>query len=240
MHRLCSRKFHRLLKWTISEENDDSLDEVIGDEKSVIIDKHCEGYCWKNMIILSKYGNLENDTIDTIIYKLAFTHDVESNFSERKRWHHLKWFNIWRHAAERCLPSNMILFNKYNNRFKKILRLNNSDIEIQIINELSSDEQGIVTRMPHLWYIALFCKMMLNRADEYNDLTGDDPDLPRFVDGVYDRDNMKICLSFVQRKSSAIFVSPSKKEIRLIDRLIKICCKTFTTKNMTKLISYHI
>lgn len=220
MHRLCSRRFHRFLKRTISEESEDIIDEVIGDEKSIVIDKHCEGYCWKNVKILVENCSTENSKIDTIFHKIAFADDLASI-------HHINWLEILYQAARHDILKNITLFNKYNNRFKRILKLDQGEYGEYIINDLSS---RIV--LPHLWYMTVFNIPITNMLnDGYSEIPG-------YIHLIHDND--QLCLSFIQRRSSEKFVSPSKTKIRSIDKLIKICCKTFTTKNLTKLLSYHI
>jgi hypothetical protein len=225
----CSRRSYLWFKYGC---NDPLHDAYAIDRISINNTRGCTGYCNLVLKLLLRHYPI---TIPVLLFQLINNHDVHSRVKSK-----LKQIDY------RILVSHLFYYiNNSRTPFKRIIKsVRAQDYDRITCSELVTD---IIIRPLTEMFEYLF---IYNRAKRFNIQTC----LPKYIDCCYIHHSndctpeyrnhsyyISKSLSFLQRNSGRKLMSdqPSQK-VRHLDSIIKKCLRIFTTKNLSKLILFHI
>lgn len=229
-YNFCSREFYDHIKK--SKPNNHKTPHLIN--KS-ISNTYCHGYCKKICKLFVK--NCEHSHPSTSISK-SILQFIYSNNSKHK----IKLNTLINIIKLIDIYPNTTVFNKYNNITKKIFLWNTN----VFIFELLFRPQVIDINKLKMTTSFLWCLTMLIFRHKY--LTNISPIIQTIYSEYVDlipsyvfKNNISLYLSFIQRRSSKLHISPNKsKKISKLSNILTSCIRIFASKNMTKLISFYI
>lgn len=189
---------------------------------NLIYNKYCNGYCKRICSELVWWNNIPLGEI----FLFLFNHEI------RKKHKCKMLFGL------RCVPFDSILGSafrllKYNNLFKKIIKWSAGDYDVIVYTDFEKDIVNSESLWP-MWLVIIYKYSPYLSRQYYN------------IDKVlYSGNNENISksviISILQRRSTKRYISKEGiTQTKNIINIIHLTIKSFTTKNMCKLISYYI